>query len=207
MGRQRGLDADLVSYYDQEARDGSRTSHGPIRTQLLAEFIDLLKAEGRRSVVDVGSGPGLDTAGFADAGFEVVGADLSVENARIMHARGLHAGLAASLYELPFPSARFDALWTMSTFVHVPHERFGQAMAELLRVVRPGASVGVGTWGGFEWEGVSDRDTIVPRRFFSLAAHDRWRAMLESVGTVERFEVFQPDPASNWEYQFAIVRA
>jgi hypothetical protein len=31
--------------------------------------------------------------------------------------------------------------------------------------------------------------------------------MLESVGAVERFEVFQPDPASNWAYQFAIVRA
>ncbi len=136
----------------------------------------------------------------------MVGVDLAPANAALMRAQGL-AGVAGSLYALPFSDATFDALWTMSTFVHVPHARFDEAMSELMRVVRPGGPVVIGTWGGVDLEAVPEFGELRPYRFFSLATHDRWRAMLARHGRVDRFETGPPDPQSGWEYQWAVVRS
>jgi SAM-dependent methyltransferase len=199
------LDADLTAYYDQEAGLGLRVGHGPLRTDLRERFSDLLRREGHRRIVDVGAGPGLDTIAFAHDGFEIVGVDLAPANVRALVGSGA-LGAVGSLYALPFRDAEFDALWTMSTFVHVPDARTDAAMRELCRVVRPGGVLGIGTWGGFDWEGISDHDTIEPRRYFSLAAHVRWRQALTRHGMVESFETWRPNPDIDWEYQFAVVR-
>jgi SAM-dependent methyltransferase len=120
--------------------------------------------------------------------------------------RGL-PGVAGSLYHLPFRTGAFDALWTMSTLVHVPDARVGDALREMLRVVRPGAPLGIGTWGGVEFEGVPEFDALRPFRFFSVASHERWRAVLAGHGGVEVFEIRRPLADHGWEYQFAVVRA
>lgn len=202
----RALDADLTAYYDAEARAGRRTGHGPLREALRAGFADLLQSERRSRIVDVGAGPGLDTDRWQAEGNAVVGVDLAHANVELMRQRGL-AGVTASLYRLPFADGAFDALWTMSTFVHVPHDRFDAAIGEMLRVVRPGAPLGIGTWGGIDFEGHPEYGDLRPYRFFSLAGHERWHAMLAEHGDVERFETFDPNDPSGWEYQFAVLRA
>lgn len=200
------LDAELIAYYDAEARARRRVAHGDVRSELRAGFARRLRAERRLAVVDVGAGPGLDTELWQADGFDVVGIDLAHANAELMRKGGLHS-ITGSLYHLPFRSDAFDALWTMSTFVHVPHERFDAAMAEMLRVVRPGAPLGIGTWGGIDFEGVPEFGELRPFRFFSLASHDRWREMLSRHGQLEAFETFEADRASGWEYEFAVLRA
>jgi 2-polyprenyl-3-methyl-5-hydroxy-6-metoxy-1,4-benzoquinol methylase len=71
-----GAEAPLREYYDEEARRLTRQHKGPLRVSLQERFVELLHGEQRRSVIDVGSGPGLDTVVFRDAGFSVVGVDL-----------------------------------------------------------------------------------------------------------------------------------
>ena len=199
-----GLDADLAAYYDDEARTGRRTQLSALRHALRGSIVDLLRAEGRARVLDVGAGPGLDAVELAAAGMQVTALDLAHANAVAMHDRGLRA-VTASLYALPVRTGAFDAVWSMSTFVHVPRVRVGDALDEVLRVVPPGAPVAIGTWGGLEHEGL-----LVPRegggRFFSLSPHDRWHDLLARQANVERFETFEPDPTSGWEYQFAVLR-
>ena len=200
------LDGDLIAYYDAEARSGSRIGHGTLRTGLREPFAELLTREGRRSLLDVGAGPGLDTLEWQSGGYAPVGIDLAHANAELMRTRGLTA-VTGSLYRLPFADRAFDALWTMSTFVHVPHVRFDAAITELLRVVRPGAPLGIGTWGGFDFEGYPEFGELRPYRFFSLASHDKWRSMLGRHATVEQFETFDPGAGHGWQYQFAVLRA
>lgn len=149
--------------------------------------------------------PGRDILALQHVGFDAIGVDLTPENVVTMRARGA-VGAAASLYALPFAAGTFDALWTMSTFVHVPHDRFDEAMHELVRVVTPGAPVAIGTWGGRDFEGVPEFGEFRPYRFFSLASHDRWRSMLERHGQLEHFETFPPTQPSGWEYEYAVVR-
>jgi SAM-dependent methyltransferase len=200
------LDADLKAYYDAEARGGHRRPHGERRHRLRRGFAALLLGERRRRLVDVGAGPGLDTSAWQTDGFDVVGVDLAHANVAIMRERQL-SGVTGSLYHLPFRDGAFDALWTMSTFVHVPHERFDDAMCELLRVVSAGAPLGIGTWGGVDFEGVPEFGELRPHRFFSLASHERWQAMLAGHGELERFETFGSTGDDGWEYQFGVVRA
>ncbi len=200
------LDADLTAFYEAEARAGLRGELDPMRVGIRDGFIELLDRECHRRLVDVGAGPGRDTAVFRDRGFDVVGVDLAPANVVLMRAQGLD-GVAGSLYALPFPDGSFDALWTMSTFVHVPHDRFDDAITELLRVVTPGGPLAIGTWGGREYEGISEFGELRPYRFFSLAAHDRWRSMLERRGDLEHFETFPPNQLGGWEYQYAVLRA
>jgi SAM-dependent methyltransferase len=199
------VDRDLIEYYDREATLGRRTEQGPLRTALRERFGDLLRAEARRSVLDVGAGPGLDAVPLGAAGCAVVGLDLAFENTRALHGRRVTA-VQGSLYRLPFGDGSFDALWTMSTLVHVPRDRVGEAVAELLRVVRPGAPIAIGTWGGFDFEGVSEHGDIRPYRFFALSPHDEWRRLLARHATVERFETHRADHDTTWEYQFALIR-
>lgn len=200
------LDADLILYYDAEARGRHRVSHGDLRIGLRQRFAARLRATGRLKLIDVGSGPGLDTEEWQRDGFTVVGLDLAAANVELMHQRGLNA-VTGSLYQLPFRTGAFEALWTMSTFVHVPDERFDEAITEMIRVVRPGAPLGIGTWGGQDFEGVPEFGELRPYRFFSLASHERWREMLSRHGQLDVFETYESASTDGWEYQFAILRA
>ena len=200
------LDADLTAFYEAEARAGLRGELDPMRVDIRDGFVELLQREGRSRLVDVGAGPGRDTVEFRDRGFGVIGVDLAPANVGLMRAQGLD-GVAGSLYALPFPDGSFDALWTMSTFVHVPHDRFDEAMTELLRVVAPGGPLAIGTWGGLDFGGVPEFGELRPFRFFSLAAHDRWRSMLQRRGDLEHFETFPPTRPGGWEYQYAVLRS
>jgi len=200
-----GIDDDLTAYYDAEARSGSRVAPRGFRVELRERFAELVRAEGRRRVVDVGAGPGVDTVGWVADGFDTVAIDLGIENCGVAVRRGLTA-VAASLYETPFATSSFDALWTMSTFVHVPMDRSDDALGEMVRVLRPGSPMGIGTWGGRDFEGVPEFGELRPYRFFSLASHDHWQSTLARHGTVEQFQTFAPTDPSGWEYQFAVVR-
>jgi SAM-dependent methyltransferase len=201
-----GLDADLTAYYDAEALAGVRGELDAMRLDIRERFVELVRREGRRRLVDVGAGPGIDAVTLQRRGFDVVGVDLAPSNVAVMRVRGA-LGAAGSLYALPFADGVFDALWTMSTFVHVPHDRFDEAMLEFLRVVVPGAPLAIGTWGGHDFEGVPEFGELRPYRFFSLASHDRWRSMLERHGHLESFETFAPTQSGGWEYQYAVLRS
>jgi len=201
-----GVEADLIAYYEAEARGRHRVGHGDLRQNLRERFAVSLRGESRVHLVDVGSGPGLDTATWHRDGFQVVGVDLAYGNVELVREQGL-VGVTGSLYRLPFRTAAFDALWTMSTFVHVPDDRFDEAISELIRVVRPGASLGIGTWGGLDFEGLGEFGELRPYRFFSLRSHVRWRELLAMHGALEVFDTFESTGSQGWEYQFAVLRA
>src|SRR5262249_45819368 len=155
------LDADLVAYYEAEARGGHRSSRDPVRSGLRERFAALLDAERRTRIVDVGAGPGLDAVEWHAVGFRVVGVDVTHANVALMRAKRL-TSVTGSLYRLPFPTGAFDAVWTMNTFVHVPQRRFDEAIVEMIRVVRPGAPLAIGTWGGTDFEGVPEFGLLRP---------------------------------------------
>lgn len=197
-------ESELAAYYDQDAAGRAGRDLDPERVRRRAEFVALLRAEGRRTVLEVGTGPGLDVAAFVDAGLEVAGVDLSAENVRLARQAGADA-YQASVLEMPFADRSFSAGWTMSTLLHIPDTGFDPALAAIAARLEDGAPLAVGLWGGHDYEGVSDRDTIDPPRFFSHRAHDRLRAMLARAGRLERFETWGGSP-DGWQYQWALLR-
>lgn len=204
----REIEVALAKYYDQEAADRAERAVDAPRVAARSAFVDRLREEGRarhRPLLEIGIGPGRDAGTFVAAGLATVGVDLSVEHARMATALG--AGVAvASVRSLPFAGGAFDALWSMSTLMHVPDVAIEGALDEVRRVLAPGGRCAIGVWGGPDVEHSSDVDRYDPPRFFSRRSDDRWRSLLaRRVGDVESYERWTGDDDEIW-YQFAVLR-
>jgi SAM-dependent methyltransferase len=199
----RSVEQALTTYYDQEATDRAGRALEEERVTARTRFIGMLGSR-RPRLLEVGPGTGRDSAAFVGAGFPVTGVDLSHE--QLVHARSL--GLLATVATarcMPFADATFDALWSMSTLMHVPDSAIEVALGELRRVLAPGAMVGIGVWGGPDVETTGAEDRFDPPRSFSRRSDLRWRALLTALGTVEVFDNWHPDRDDFW-YQWAVVR-
>lgn len=101
------------------------------------------------SVLDCGCGPGTITAGFAEvvAPGQVVGTDVEESQVTLAAENATRRNLAnlrfetASIYELPFADASFDAVF-MSALLGNLRER-DRALREVHRVLKPGGVIGV----------------------------------------------------------------
>jgi SAM-dependent methyltransferase len=100
-------------------------------------------------LLDVGCGPGSITRGLAErvAPGEVVGLDASPEMLAVASADVTARHLpnlryeAGSVYALPFADASFDVVFAHQVLQH--HAEPEAAVAEMLRVLRPGALIAV----------------------------------------------------------------
>lgn len=86
--------------------------------------------------LEVGAGVGTDALAIEA---KVLGVDRSFTMCRESRARGLTMSVVADAEALPFPSGIVDGCWSDRTFQHLadPH----RALAELLRVMKPGATI------------------------------------------------------------------
>ena len=156
--------ADLRRYYETEAE--LRRRRGPVRRglrrEVRAEFLDLLAAERRHSVLELGAGPGRDGEAFAAAGHHHVGLDLAHGNGRLAAEVGLTV-VQASITAAPVRPGSFDAGWSMSTLMHLPPFDAGVALGELVGALRPGSPAVLGQWGREQEEEAVVADDDVPR--------------------------------------------
>lgn len=199
-------EADLRTYYDNEARDRRANELPTERVQRRDDFIRLVQHEGRTSVTEIGTGPGRDSIAFRDAGLTFRGLDLAPESVALCRQAGLDVQVGSAL-ELPFDTAEFDAAYTASTLLHVANEDLDTAVAELARVVRPGSPVAIGVWGApASREERWGSSAYGPPRFFSLRSDDDLRTTLARHGTVETFETWPAGDDSDLHYQWAVLR-
>jgi SAM-dependent methyltransferase len=203
-GTRETRERELAAWYDGEvARRAGRDLAGQ-RTAARDRFAAQLTAEGRRTVVEIGCGPGHDGAAFTASGLAWSGVDLASASVEHCRSRGLDAHVAP-VHALPFADGAFAAGWSMSVLMHVADADVHDALAELVRVLEPGAPLAMGTWGAaVAAEGPIAVDGGAPR-FFSLRTDDRWRAAVEEHGTVEQWTTWT-DPRSDWHYQWLVLR-
>ncbi len=203
-----GDDDELRAYYEQEAilryRVGQPLRAG--RVEVRDDFLHLLSREGRRSVIDFGSGPGRDAGAFREAGHEVVGVDLALGNARLAAEAGLRV-VPASITAVPLRSSSIDAGWSLSTLMHLDADDARRAVEEMMRVLVPGAPLLVALWGREEETSVVRTGEIPDRRrpFHLRGLGDNTR-LVAAGGTVERSERWE-DAADGWDYHVIQVRA
>ncbi|MEJ3656665.1 class I SAM-dependent methyltransferase [Actinomycetes bacterium KLBMP 9759] len=202
---ERQREADLAEYYDNEVHHRLSRELPPRRTAQRAAFAAQLTREGRRSLLEIGCGPGRDGAAFVAGGIDYTGVDIAPASVAVCRAAGLTAEVASTL-ALPFADGSFDAGWTMSTLLHVPNDDLDAALAEIVRVLRPGAPLAVGLWGDEKpveelWSGGRE---FGPPRFFSIRTDDQLRATLGRIGPIEQWVTWPGDDVMH--YQWAVVR-
>ncbi len=198
------ISRDLRSYYEAEATLRKRKPLSSMRVALIDEYILLLRDEGRRSVIDFGAGPGLDGARFVNAGHRYVGVDLAHGNAVLAGENNVTV-VQAHLGALPFQPRRFDAGWSMSTLMHIREVDTADALHEMIAVLRPGAPMHVGLWGGPDGDVISEQGIDGQRRLFSLRSFRRNQELLGAFATIEWSTSWDFGP-EEWPYHLFRLR-
>jgi SAM-dependent methyltransferase len=100
-------------------------------------------------VLDIAAGSGNASLPAAEAGADVTASDLTPELLDAGRARAEAAGLeldwaVADAEHLPFPDASFDVVMSAIGVMFAPHHQ--DAADELVRVCRPGGTIGLLSW-------------------------------------------------------------
>lgn len=131
------------AYYDEfaAAYEARRRPNDPHGYHALVDDleVELVERYGRgKDVLECGCGTGLLLERMATFAKRAVGIDLSPRMLDQARARALDVR-EGSVTELPFGDAAFDVTCSFKVLAHVPE--IGRALAEMLRVTRPGGYV------------------------------------------------------------------
>jgi SAM-dependent methyltransferase len=147
----------LIQTYNMYAEE--RSTKGdiePWKAEERASFLQVLRDNQSKSMLEIGAGPGRDSVFFKEHGYEVTCTDLSPEMVRICQERGLHAHVM-DFYEMDFADASFDAIYAMNCLLHVPKNRMGSVLGEIKRVLKPQGLLYIGVYGGMNSRGFGSR--------------------------------------------------
>lgn len=119
----------------------------------IARYARFEETAGQR-VLEIGTGLGTDLAKFARARAQVTGVDLTDKAISLTRARLRHEGLQGELCvadaeRLPFPEDSFDVVYSWGVLHHTPDPE--RAVAEAIRVLRPGGRICVMLYARRSW--------------------------------------------------------
>ena len=165
--------------YDSVAGEYDRGWH-PSFEPVARDLLELVALEPHESMLDVGTGTGVVTAAAAERTGRgvLVGIDPSPPMLHRAHERTTVPLAAARVPGLPFPARTFDVVVANLVVSHV--EQYDAALADMVRVLRPGGRLGVTAWGTLDDEPVDDGQqrqftgiwTSVAGRFVDIDAAD-----------------------------------
>lgn len=179
--------------YDLVAREYDETvSDADELIPLLEPFESRLPRECR--LLDLGCGPGRDTAWFGEQGHEVVGVDLSGGQLCVAREQAPASRLVqADMRSLPLAADTFDGCWCLASMLHVPHGDAPTTLTEIRRVLRPGASLFASVKRGEGGEATYRYGTETGRHFFHWTP-DSFAECFEAAGfEVEDVQVDEAD--------------
>ena len=128
-------------------------NYAAVVTDLVGELGPILvRAAGIKSgdrVLDVAAGTGNAAIPAAQAGAEVIASDLTPELLEVGRKRAQELGVeltweTADAEALPYADGEFDAVLSTLGVMFAPHHQ--TAADELLRVCRPGGTIGLASW-------------------------------------------------------------
>lgn len=199
------LRENLRASYNKYAQE--RDSHGiqDWKANERAKFLALLQQEGKRTMLEIGAGTGWDGKFFQDHGIQMTCVDLSPAMVELCRQKGL-AALVMDIGELNFPSASFDAVYSMNSLLHLPKAEFPGVLASVDALLKPGGVVFIGVYGGRDHEGIFEEDFYTPQRFFSFFTDAHIQREAEKVFEILSFETIEYEPGAAQHFQSLMLR-
>jgi SAM-dependent methyltransferase len=170
----------LRNAYDRQAADRDTATIAEWKLEGRNYFLSLLKKEGKKSLLDIGSGPGRDALFFLENGLKVTCIDLSPENISFCREKGLTA-YVMDMGNMFFPDNSFDAVYSLNSLLHLPKVELPGVLNDIHYILKPGGLFYMGVYGGNDFEGIRVNDWADPPRFFSYYTDEY---ILEVVGQV-----------------------
>lgn len=181
----------LRTAYDGRAEWRDQQEKAPWKLAEREQFLGRLLDDGGGRLLEIGAGPGHDSAFFASHGLQVVATDLSPAMVALCQRKGLDAHVMDFLH-LDFPPGSFDAVYAMNCLLHVPNADLLPVLAAVRAVLRPGGWFYLGAYGGNGGESTSGDDLHEPARFFSWRTDEQIRRFVTQYFTLFDFHVIAP---------------
>jgi SAM-dependent methyltransferase len=130
--------------------------------------------------VDLGAGPGMDTANLRARGVRAVGLDFSMGMLRAGIDQYPGPRVQGDARRLPFSDGSVDGVWANASLLHLDEADARRALAEVWRILRPGAALYLSVKAGTGAEEETER--YGRPRFFQYWSVDALDATLVGAG-------------------------
>lgn len=199
------IKANLREFYNADAVGRNERDAEDFKKIRRAAFCDLALGEGKRTLLEIGAGPGHDSAFFAGRGLEVTAVDLSPEMVKLCREKGI-AARELDFYNLDALGGTFDCIWAMNSLLHVPKEDLPEVLRGINAVLNPGGLFYMGVWGGRDSEHIYTLGEVSETpRFFSFFTPEKLQGELRRVFDIVSFE--QIDAVRDGtDFQSAVLR-
>jgi SAM-dependent methyltransferase len=180
--------AGLREFYDATAAARDRVDKSDWKRDERAACLDRLRAAETKTLLEVGAGPGHDSAYFQAEGLDVTAVDLSPSMVALTEAKGVPA-YVRDVLDLALPPESFDAVYSFNALLHVPNADLPAALRSVRSVLKPGGLLFLGVFGGDDEEGFAVEDA----RFFSFRSDQQLLAYAREEFDLLDFHVFDGD--------------
>jgi SAM-dependent methyltransferase len=136
---------------------------------------------------------------------DVVCTDLSPAMVNLCQAKGLKAYVMDFL-GLDFPPGSFDAIYALNCLLHVPTDDLPAVLRKLQELLRPDGLFFLGVYGGFEREGLHEKDWHDPPRFFAHHTDEFMQHATAPFFDIVSFKTI-PLQGNTWHFQSMILRS
>jgi cyclopropane fatty-acyl-phospholipid synthase-like methyltransferase len=179
-------------------------------------FLERVKAEGKREVLDLGCGDGRHLIYLVNEGFNAAGMDYSLwgtqRTKEWLDKEGLSAELVcAEAAFLPWQAERFDAVLTFQVIHHQRMEMIRQSFTEVKRVLRPGGYFYAvvphyppGDWKDGHYDEIEEH-TFMPTDGFEKGIPHHFYTEEELASELSGFEVLEVKVDERGKF-YALVR-
>ena len=156
-------------------------------------------------MLEIGAGPGRDGAYFQEKGLSVTCTDLSPEMVNLCQAKGLKAYVRDFL-TLDFPLSSFESVYALNCLLHIPKTNICRVLQFISDLLTPGGLFYLGIYGGKDYEGVLEKDTYIPKRFFSFYTDEQIQELTALYFAIIYFKAISLDTERDIHFQSMILR-
>ncbi len=196
---------DLILSYDHAVDERDNHQIADWKKHQRQRFLNLLNAEGKTKLIDIGSGTGIHGSFFQEQGFDVTCVDISPANVAKCKEKGLES-YVLNIMNLAFSGQFFDCAFALNSLLHIPTSQLSITLSNIHDVLKPNGLFFWGQYGGEYREGVYDEDKYEPRRFFSLLDDAQIQEKASRIFDIEDFVTVSIKDITPLYFQSLILR-
>jgi len=187
----KDLKSNIIRAYDNDASRRIKARQQLWKKKERKIFLSYLQHEKKKTLLEIGAGTGNDSLYFKKHGLRVTAMDISPEHIRYSKKRGLST-ILLDMYDLHKLHRQFDAVYSMSSLVHIPKKDMGRVLSKIKRTVNKNGLFYLGMYGGVDVEGIYHKDHCRPKRFFSLYKTPNLLLIVQKYFKLEYFKSCAP---------------
>ena len=176
--------------YDRYAEERDRKGLDPRKLPYVQEAVRLFRANGTRSILEIGSGPGNAAEVFHDGGLDIECADVSPVMVDLVRSKGIR-GHVIDCRQLRRLERTYDRVLSVNCLLHIPSQELPDVLEAISDVLNEKGLFVLGLWGGQDSEGVWEGDHYEPKRYFVLYSQQTPLSLLTQVLQIEEYRRFE----------------